>query len=178
MILNMHRHQSRRQRAAPWKPSKYLKVQCCLALLILRIAIHKIACQAQIPGMSQARDMESSICAGILSYCYSLGWTTVAGDNLFSREATLTGLGCRDTYVVFWLIIQGLWCTSSKPTSMSLVPWKPKGMVVVAPADSCETFITLVVRTDRRSTARGRQFMHELSLRRSGMSDRVHVRTA
>ena len=62
--------------------NRMLNMQCCLALLNLRIAIHKIARQAQTPGMSQARDMESSICAGILSYCYSLERTTVAGDKL------------------------------------------------------------------------------------------------
>ena len=45
--------------------------QCSAAwLAILRIAIHKIASQAQIPGMSLARDIKSSICAEILLYCY------------------------------------------------------------------------------------------------------------
>lgn len=161
ILLNMHRHKSWLQRAAPWKPERLSFSAVLPGGAILRIPIHKIACQAQIPGMSQARDIKRSICAGILPRIR----TAILWDELLWLE-TSSDLG--KPLLQVWVAGRLMWCfqssyevcgahLSSQFTIMSLVPLQPENVAVVAPADWCETSSTFALRLDRRNTAKARQ---------------------
>ena len=175
----MHRHKSWLQRAAPWKPERTSFSAVLPGVAILRIPIHKIACQAQIPGVSQARDIKSGICAGILC-------TAILLDELLWLE---TSSFQGKPLLQVWVAGRLVWCfqssfkvcgahLSSQSTIMPLVPSQPENMAVVAPADWCKISFTFALGTDRRNTARARQISARVELTKIGRDNQVHVHTA